>query len=208
MRPVDPTKRQRIIDAATRLFATRPFHEVRLDDVAAEARVGKGTVYLYYTSKDDLYLSLLLDGFAHLVDRLGDGGLDGLDPEAALRHTVDQLVTFSFAHPHFFELTRRVGVPTGQPEWEAKRRELFDIIEGVIRRGIAEGRFEDPLPQLTARYLPSLIRAALLFMPDELTPDALTDHIVRTLLGSLHSNVARRSRPSRSRRTTRSARSK
>ena len=70
MQRPDERKRKLITDTAARLFATRPFDKVRLDDIAAEARLGKGTLYVYFDSKEDLYFSLIYEGFAALVDRL------------------------------------------------------------------------------------------------------------------------------------------
>src|SRR4051812_3903388 len=70
MQRPDEAKRRAIIDAAAELFASRPFHEVRLDDVAEAASVGKGTLYIYFKNKDDLYGSLILEGFTKLVERL------------------------------------------------------------------------------------------------------------------------------------------
>src|SRR5436189_5663814 len=63
-------KRRKISDTAARLFATKPFHKVRLDDVAAAAQVGKGTLYIYFKSKEDLYVSLVSEGFTNLVEQL------------------------------------------------------------------------------------------------------------------------------------------
>ena len=54
-------KRQAILKAARTAFTRRPFHEVKLDDVATAARVGKGTIYVYFPSKDQLYLELVRD---------------------------------------------------------------------------------------------------------------------------------------------------
>src|ERR1044071_4043546 len=93
-------KRRKISDTAARLFATQPFHKVRLDDVAAAAGVGKGTLYIYFKSKEDLYFSLIYDGFAQLVDRLGHQIRD--DHSAAwncLSRIVHEMVSFAFQHP-------------------------------------------------------------------------------------------------------------
>ncbi|HZW29624.1 MAG TPA: helix-turn-helix domain-containing protein, partial [Isosphaeraceae bacterium] len=54
MRTADPAKSRRIIDAAIQLFAERPYHEVRMEDIAARAQVAKGTLYLHYQDKEDL----------------------------------------------------------------------------------------------------------------------------------------------------------
>ncbi|MBI1369975.1 MAG: TetR family transcriptional regulator [Planctomycetes bacterium] len=186
MRTLDRAKQTRIIAAATQLFATRRFDQVRLEDVAAMASVGKGTVYLHYKDKEHLYLSLLYEGFSEMVDRLRKRDIphDGTAAEQ-LHIVIDELVRFSFAQPGFYELTRRVGVPTGEPKWQRKRRELFELIEQVIRCGIKRGEMHDDKPHLTARYLPSMIRGALLFAPAKLTARALTRHILSMTLHGL-----------------------
>src|SRR5947209_16145308 len=98
-------KLRQITDTAARLFATRPFHKVRLDDIAAAAGVGKGTLYVYFDSKEDLYFSLLYQGFAGVVDgmkaRLAD---ETLSATQALRGVVTELTDFAFRNPHFYEL--------------------------------------------------------------------------------------------------------
>src|SRR5687768_18484999 len=132
MQRPDQKKRDTITATAARMFATRPYHEVRLDDIAAAAKIGKGTLYVYFENKEDLYFSLIYDGFARLVDRLkerlgsgaatGDeaGTANGAEPELpapeALERIVRELVGFAFAHPHFFELMRSVGKVKGSSE--------------------------------------------------------------------------------------------
>src|SRR5208283_5259725 len=55
-------KRERILAAALKLFAHEPYQAVTMDRVAAAAQVAKGTLYLYFPSKDALYLGVLSDG--------------------------------------------------------------------------------------------------------------------------------------------------
>lgn len=59
-------KKDRILDAARRLLVERGFQDILLDDVAREAGVAKGTLFLYYDSKDALVAAV----FAGLVDQL------------------------------------------------------------------------------------------------------------------------------------------
>ena len=51
-------KRERILTAAERIFARRGFFAAKVSDVAKEAGVADGTIYLYFKSKDDLLISL------------------------------------------------------------------------------------------------------------------------------------------------------
>lgn len=52
-------KRLRIIMAATAVFSRKGFHEARVEEIAEEAEVGKGTVYEYFTSKKELFLEMI-----------------------------------------------------------------------------------------------------------------------------------------------------
>ena len=166
------------------MFATRPFHRVRLDDIAAAAGVGKGTLYVYFDSKEDLYFSLIYDAFATVVDQLR-GRIEKPDasPIELLRAVVRGLVAFAFRHPHFFELMRTVGTVKGhsKPSWDAKRRELWSLIERTIRRGVRAGLIADPHPQLTAPCIPGLVRSVMLFGPRGLDEKTVTGHIIRLL---------------------------
>src|SRR5258705_5559377 len=129
-------KRRKISDTAARLFATKPFHKVRLDDVAAAAQVGKGTLYIYFKSKEDLYVPIVHDGFSELVAKLRASAK--APPQQALDEIVHQLVTFSFAHPNFFELMRTVPQLTNHTGLLRMRKQLTDLITKTLRRGIRD----------------------------------------------------------------------
>src|SRR5215831_19476878 len=60
-----------ILEAARTVFARKGFHDTTVDDIAAAAGVAKGTVYLYYRSKQDIYLEALRFGFSSLIAALG-----------------------------------------------------------------------------------------------------------------------------------------
>ena len=185
MQRPDEQKRQLIIDTAARLFATQPFHKVRLDDIAAEAHLGKGTLYIYFDSKEDLYFALIYEGFAKLMDELRAELEDEQDRPAveSLRTIVSQLLAFAFQNPHFSELMRTAGAVSGQsqPAWREKRKELQRLIEGVVRRGVVRGEFCDPHPELTALCIQGMVRSLMLFGPEGMKEKAVSEHIVRLL---------------------------
>lgn len=174
-------KRRKITDTAAKLFATKPFHKVRLDDVAAAAQVGKGTLYVYFKSKDDLYRSLVYDGLSRLVDRLNDETGDDIPPDAALEAIVGGLVRFAFDHPYLFELGRLLGPLKGANKLAVKRRELVTLIERALRRGVEQRIWHDPRPDLTAVFIPGLVRSAMLYGPAGLDEATLAKQIQRVL---------------------------
>jgi TetR/AcrR family fatty acid metabolism transcriptional regulator len=60
-------KRERILDAAVRVFAKKGFHATRVSEVAKAAGVADGTIYLYFKSKDELLVSLFEDRVERLL---------------------------------------------------------------------------------------------------------------------------------------------
>src|SRR5271154_7301715 len=62
-------KRERILGAALKLFANETYQAVTMDRVAEAAGVAKGTLYLYFPSKEALYLGILSDGLEPVSKR-------------------------------------------------------------------------------------------------------------------------------------------
>lgn len=65
-----PDKRVRITDAAISVFARKGYHAARVSDVAKEAGVADGTIYLYFRNKEDLLLSIFEEKMTMLIGLL------------------------------------------------------------------------------------------------------------------------------------------
>jgi AcrR family transcriptional regulator len=169
--------------AAAKLFSTQPFHQVRLEEIAQAAGVGKGTLYIYFQGKEDLYYSLVYDGFTDLVQRLKEALVKSeLDPGEKIGVIVKGLVDFSVGFPQFVEVMRTTATPNADSKWGGKRRELLHLIENVIRQGSSAGKFADERPELTALYFLGMIRAALLHAPRNVDADGLSKHVAGVIL--------------------------
>jgi AcrR family transcriptional regulator len=195
MQRPDEKKRQLIADTAAKLFATRPYHEVRLDDVAAAANVGKGTLYIYFESKEDLYFSLIHEGFAAVVERLkAQADNENETSRDALARIVGEMVGFAKQHPYLFELMRSGAAQEAVkrcPTREARKAELLKVIEQTIRRGVRRGELCDKHPELTAVCITSMIRGLFEFGPKNLEADNITAHV----MGLLQNGIAQRNAP-------------
>jgi AcrR family transcriptional regulator len=185
MRLRDENKRKLIVETAIRLFSERPFHRVRLDDVAEAAGVGKGTVYIYFKNKEELYYSLVYESFVELVDRLRVQLAQPVTHREKLVMIVDGLADHGLHHPQLFEIMRTVAIPDASSAWDAKRREFAKLIEDVIRGGIDAGEFVDPHPQRTATYIMAMMRAVLLYGPPVSGIEDLGGHISTILLSGI-----------------------
>lgn len=186
MKEYNDDKKMRILDAAAELFAERPFHKVLLSDVARAAAVGKGTLYLYFESKDELYVSVLFREFSDLVHRLHEKLSRNEPPLEQMQCVVKELVKQLYDNATFFELLRGVIVNCNdRGEWHAKRLELQTLIKGVIQRGIEDGSFKDANPMLTAQYIPGIIRSVCLFRPENVNAETILQHATTFVLNGL-----------------------
>ncbi len=183
MQVLDAAKRKRIQATAARLFATRPFHKVRLEDVALKAGIGKGTLYCYFENKDQLYLSIVYEGFSGLVDRLDDALKgDARPPAESLKLIVHGLVRYVCAHPHLFEILRHA---IKDARWKARRARFLGLIEHTLRRGIAAGLWHDDNPRWTAMFIAGSVRSVILFDGPPEKPQVLGQHVLQLVLHGL-----------------------
>ena len=96
----DDHKRQRILDAATAVFAERDFHRVLVSEVAARAGVGKGTVYLYFPTKDDLHRAALEGSLQRLADEIEERAASDAAVDRVLQDVVGAILGFFWRRPH------------------------------------------------------------------------------------------------------------
>ena len=188
MQVSDEKKRLKIQAAAAEMFAANPFHKVLMSDVAEAAGVGKGTLYTYFKNKEDLYLSVLYSGFAQLVDRIQRNLTEQkIGPVEKLEAAIREIVQFAYQNPHMFELMRTVPLRDviDDAQWSSKRNELKSLIASIIRRGIASGDFVDPHPELTARFIPGMVRSVLMEGHQNVDSQTLTERIVHVIRSAL-----------------------
>ncbi|MDA1192121.1 MAG: TetR/AcrR family transcriptional regulator [Candidatus Poribacteria bacterium] len=78
-------KRKAILDAAVKVFARDGFHLSRIADIASEAQVGHGTVYLYFDGKESVLLTIFEEIMAQVLSDIQRAVKDGRNAEDKLR---------------------------------------------------------------------------------------------------------------------------
>ncbi|HVO29311.1 MAG TPA: TetR/AcrR family transcriptional regulator [bacterium] len=84
----DPGKRDRILTSAMKVFARKGFASARVSDVAREAGVADGTIYLYFASKDAILIAIIEEGMQRVIEGLVKGLKAIDDPKERLRFFV------------------------------------------------------------------------------------------------------------------------
>ncbi len=157
-------KRRKILETAARAFAHEHFHKVRTDDIAATAGVGKGTLFRYFASKEELFVATLVYSVEVAAAEI-DRALAGLsEPRERLETVCEKLVAFYRENDHLFHLFhhhKALHDQEGHREFHERQNALRGKVVEMIKAGQAAGRFRQVDPVIAGRLLFGMLRTAL-----------------------------------------------
>jgi TetR/AcrR family fatty acid metabolism transcriptional regulator len=145
----DPAKPQQIIDAAIRVFARSGYYNSRVSDIAREAGIASGTIYLYFKTKDEILVTLFRERMAEWVAFVRSQIAS--EPDAVAK--IQRLVALHFrvleSHPDLAEVVQ-VELRQGHKFFRgASAHEIsayFDLIGSILMEGMAAGQIRADLP--------------------------------------------------------------
>jgi TetR/AcrR family fatty acid metabolism transcriptional regulator len=153
----DGDKRERILRAATRVFARKGFYATKVSEVAKAAGVADGTIYLYFKSKDDLLVSLFEDRIMLLLQTLERALAERDTPEERLRCVIEMQLGLLEGERDLAEvITVNLRQSTRlMKQYAAPKFMLYlDTIARVISDGQRAGAFRGDLsPHTVARTI-------------------------------------------------------
>ena len=168
-------RREQILDAAARVLVAKGASATQMSDVAAGAGVAKGTVYLYFESKEQLLSGLGARYTEELIRRSGEL-LEGDAPASLLDRFLEEVIDFHLARRELHHVLFHEGAVS---EAEAMQQ-LRELMRRFIERGVEAGDFEVTDAGFTADFLLHLVPAR---------------ELVRKALGA-HSRVGKSNKPS------------
>src|SRR5216684_1043667 len=213
---------QAILTAAAKVFAKHGLEGATIEMVAREAEVAVGTIYLYYSSRDDLYLNLIADRAEHLRARyLGifERRLEPLDElkaiaSAYLEHLLESReISLSQHSVVFSQLHKRLKRQSELRNFQRVMdlsHEIFGLWEGTIRRAFEGGVIANSMgPKKTAAVVWASMNGAFMLMgdgnffrgvtglnPEHFVDEALESHLAASQL-SVRGNSKRQNPESR-----------
>lgn len=98
------TRREAINASARELFQRKGYQSTTIDQVARNAGYSKRTVYLEFTNKDDLFLSIATDGLEIIIRELDKIPRESTSLEEYIKKYIEVIATFSKAHNDYFRL--------------------------------------------------------------------------------------------------------
>jgi AcrR family transcriptional regulator len=154
-------RRQDIIEAARKVFSKKGFINATIDEIAEEAELSKGTIYTYFTNKDELFVRNMLAGIDDLVKRLSSVAKLSMEPEEKLdliattyhefyREQSDYFRMFMYL---FYDEIRGTLPAELVKEINDKATYSLKIVAGVVQEGIEKGIFRPESPWRVANLM-------------------------------------------------------
>jgi AcrR family transcriptional regulator len=159
-------RRGQILEAAAVVFAHSGFHDTRMDDIAAEAGVSKGTLYWYFESKDDLIQSLLDRIIAMEIEQAATIIEMDFPAKEKLERMVDvvveDIVRMQPLMPilfEFFSLMMRRN--TVKQVLGGYYQSYIDAMMPIVKDGIERGEFKQVDPEEVTIAISSIIEGSI-----------------------------------------------
>jgi TetR/AcrR family fatty acid metabolism transcriptional regulator len=139
--------RERILEAAEKLFAEKGFHETAMDEIVRASKVSKGGVYFHFPSKEELFFALL--------DKLADALQREVQREIARRRgavakiqgALEVVLRTLTSQRHLAQIILRQGHGLG-PSFERKRLEIYSRFARLIKENLDEALAEGSIPPI------------------------------------------------------------
>jgi len=182
-------RRQQIIVAAKRVFSEKGFNKATMEDIAHEAELSPGTLYLYFKNKEELYASLSLRILQYLHIRVEHVNKEDLAPEQKMDALVeamydvyafDPLILINMFHLQSSETLKNLS-PKLMSEIEELSRKSIGAIARIFEQGIDSGLFIDRHPVAMADIFWALFSGVILWTTSKKIFNEEKDYLKDTL---------------------------
>ena len=183
-------RRQQIIVAAKRVFLQKGLNKTTMEDIAKEAELSPGTLYLYFKNKEELYASLSLRILQFLSIRVSqvirvpdEGPSEKLDRLIGAMYEVyefDPMVIINMFHLQSSETLKNLS-PELLTEIKQLSKKALGHIAGIFKEGIAQGVFIDRHPIALADIFWSLFSGVILWESSKNAINQEKDYLKSTL---------------------------
>jgi len=183
-------RRQQIIVAAKRVFSEKGFSKSTMEDIAREAELSPGTLYLYFKNKDDLYASLSLRILQYLNIRLADIKKEkDTDPQkkiSAIKEALydvyqfDPMILINMFHLQSSETLKNLSSPLLGNITELSRNSL-NVLAEVFEDSSGRHEFLDTNPSAVADIIWSLFTGVVLWEESKRMIDDEKNFLKQTL---------------------------
>jgi AcrR family transcriptional regulator len=174
-----------IVRCAAEVFSERPYHEVLTDEISTRLQIGKGTLYRYFSSKEELYFATIVEGLEGLQTAI-DETLSRDEPtENIIEALARTIIGYFWERRDFFVLLYRHEAKLEGSEladWQKGR----EALTSTVSQRLADELDRDGIdPRLAVEMLFGMIRSVCLYRDEGASLDDLAKLITRMFLNGV-----------------------
>jgi TetR/AcrR family transcriptional regulator len=147
-------RRNDIIDAAEKIFFTKGMDHSTMDDVAEEAELSKGTLYLYFKSKEDIQFAIFMRGSGILMNMMKDRLSEHKSGYENLLELAEISIEFSKRYKEYFQFflffqssnLENMNIQQKQLEKYLMEQSPLAMVSDCVRKGIEDGTLRSDIP--------------------------------------------------------------
>jgi len=158
-KPDPQARKQAILSAAVRVFAETGYRNTEVQRIAEAAGIAKGTVYLYFNTKQDVFMAAVTYAVDRLAERTDAEVQNAVGPVEKIRAVVRAYLGFFDEDRALVKILAQERGEVGQAEEACYRMFAKNArhLEEILREGITQGLFRPLEPKQAARILANLL---------------------------------------------------
>lgn len=158
-------RREALMLAAGNLFALTGYEGTTIETIAQKAGMAKGSFYLHFQSKEEIFRALIEDASERIIERVRAIQNSEISLEDKLKEIARVILSFHLgsSHPWFFTLMEKgIERKKAMEHYYVKRKKVVDIISSILRRGMSDGEVVEGDPDRLSNLFMGCINGTVL----------------------------------------------
>jgi len=183
-------RRKQIMEAAKTVFSAKGFNRATMEEIAGEAELSPGTLYLYFKNKEELHTSLSINILQHLTEQITtyvhNKDLDAMEKLMALKdvfikvYEYDAMVLINLFHLQSGETLKNLSGPVLN-EIKETSADAIGAITAIVQEGLDQGVFVERHPVALADIIWATYSGVVLWVDSKRLLNNEKDFVIQTL---------------------------
>ena len=164
-------RKESILDGALKVFKAHGIEKTTMDEIALKSGFGKATLYYYFSSKDEVFIAIMEDGWKQLWEGIESRIVEELSPRKKFMRIIKKMASivkdnrilygFLFTAPnHIHDESKQI--------WKTYQERLYAILRSIIEEGIKKKEFIDIDPGMLMKAIGGLFHGLLIENDEDL----------------------------------------
>ena len=164
-------RKKNILGGALRVFHSSGIEKTTMDEIASESGFGKATLYYYFTSKDEVFIAIMEDGWRQLWEGIESKIVQDVTPRKKFMGIIKKMASIvkgnKILYGFLFTAPNHIQDESKQ-SWKTYKERLYSILKSIIEESIKQNEFIDLNPGMLMKAIGGLFHGLLLENEDDL----------------------------------------